>query len=136
MSSVNKVIILGRLGQDPEVRYTQDGTAVASFSMATSTVSIKNGEKKEYTEWHRCSAFNKAAEVVGKYLHKGSQAYVEGSLRTRKWQDKEGVDRYTTEITVGRLVLIGGKSEGQSETQESKPVDPGSFDDFDDDAPF
>jgi single-strand DNA-binding protein len=133
MSSVNKVLLLGRLGADPDVRTTPEGVQVASFSLATSTVSIKNGEKKEYTEWHRCSAFNKAAEIVGQYLKKGSQTFVEGSLRTRKWTDKEGIDRYTTEVTVGRLVLLGGKSESAPASTKS---DAGSFENFEDDIPF
>ena len=111
MSSVNKTLLLGRLGADPEMRAMPDGTAVCNFTLATSTVSAKSGERKEYTEWHKCCAFNKAAEVAGEYLKKGSQVFVEGSLRTRKWTDKDGQDRYTTEVVVGRLVLVGGKSE-------------------------
>lgn len=109
MSSVNKTLLLGRLGADPERRSMPDGTAVCNFTVATSTVSMKSGERKEYTEWHKCCAFNKAAEVAGEYLKKGSQVFVEGSLRTRKWTDKDGQDKYTTEVVVGRLVLIGGR---------------------------
>ena len=111
MSSVNKVILIGRLGADPESRAMPDGTAVCNFSLATSTISTKSGERKEYTEWHKCSAFNRAAEIAGEYLKKGSQVFVEGSQRTRKWTNKEGQDQYTTEVVVGRLVLLGGKSE-------------------------
>lgn len=132
MSSVNKVLILGRLGQDPEVRSMPDGSQVASFSLATSTVSAKNGERKEYTEWHRCSAFNKAADVVAQYLKKGNQCFVEGSLRTRKWQDKDGHEKSTTEVVVGRLVLLGGKSE--SSASDYARASGGSFPD--DDIPF
>lgn len=108
MSSLNKVLLLGRLGKDPDVRAMPDGTAVASFSIATSMITNKSGEKKEYTEWHRCVAFNKAAEIVRDYLKKGNQVFIEGSLRTRKWDDK-GIERYTTEVVVGRLTMIGGK---------------------------
>lgn len=126
MSSVNKVILIGRLGADPESRAMPDGTAVCNFSLATSTISTKSGERKEYTEWHKCSAFNRAAEIAGEYLKKGSQVFVEGSQRTRKWTNKEGQDQYTTEVVVGRLVLLGGKSES---SQASKM-------DTDDDIPF
>ena len=100
MASVNKVILIGHLGKDPEVRYMQNGDAVASFTIATSE-SWKDkatGEKQEKTEWHRLTAFRRLGEIVGEYLQKGSSVYVEGKLVTRKWQDKEGVDRYTTEI--------------------------------------
>jgi len=126
MSSVNKVILIGRLGADPESRAMPDGTAVCNFSLATSTISTKSGERKEYTEWHKCCAFNRAAEIAGEYLKKGSQVFVEGSQRTRKWTNKEGQDQYTTEVVVGRLVLLGGKSES---SQASKM-------DTDDDIPF
>ena len=133
MSSLNKVFILGRLGNDPEPKAMADGTAISSFSVATSTYSSKSGEKKEYTEWHRCSAFNKAAEVANQYLKKGSQVLVEGSLRTRKWEDN-GVTKYMTEIIVGRLTLLGGKPEGEANGNraESKPT----IADLEDDFPF
>jgi single-strand DNA-binding protein len=108
MSSVNKVLLLGRLGADPETRSTGD-TQICHFNLATSSISKKSGERKEFTEWHKCCAFNKAAEVAGQYLKKGSLVFVEGSLRTRKWQDKDGQDRYTTEVIVGRLVLVGSR---------------------------
>ena len=133
MSSVNKVLLLGRLGQDPESRAMPDGSMVVNFSVATSTVSTKNGERKEYTEWHKCCAFNKAAEVAGQYLKKGSQVFVEGSQRTRKWQDKDGQDRYTTEVIVGRLVLLGGKSDT---AQDYAKASGGPFPDIDMDIPF
>lgn len=115
MSSMNKVLILGRLGKDPELRSTNDGSGVASFTVATSVVSNKSGERKEYTEWHKCVAYNKAAEIAAQYLKKGAQVLIEGSLRTQKWQNKEGHDQYTTEIVVGRLTMVGGKSEQASE---------------------
>jgi single-strand DNA-binding protein len=107
MSSVNKVFILGRVGQDPEIRRTNDGSPVANLSVATSSVSTKGGDRKEYTEWHKVVIFNKAAEVAQSYVKKGTQVLIEGSLTTRKWQDKEGNDRYTTEIVCGRLTLLG-----------------------------
>jgi single-strand DNA-binding protein len=112
MSSVNKVLLLGRLGADPETRSTGD-TQICHFNLATSSISKKSGERKEFTEWHKCCAFNKAAEVAGQYLKKGSLVFVEGSLRTRKWQDKDGQDRYTTEVIVGRLVLVGSRDAGK-----------------------
>ena len=137
MSSVNKVILIGRLGADPDKRAMPDGTAVCNFSLATSTISVKNGERKEYTEWHKCSAFNKAAEIAGEYLKKGSQVFIEGSQRTRKWQDKDGQERYTTEVVVGRLVLLGGKSESsQASASDYAKASGKSFDDIDDDVPF
>jgi single-strand DNA-binding protein len=136
MSSVNKTLLLGRLGADPEMRAMPDGTYVCNFSIATSSVSTKSGERKEYTEWHKVVAFNKAADVAGEYLKKGSQVFVEGSLRTRKWQDKEGRDNYTTEIVVGRLVLIGGKPDSSRASPSDYAKASGkSFDDLDDDIP-
>lgn len=130
MSSVNKVLVLGRLGQDPDVRSTADGTVVANFSVATSSFSK---DKKEFTEWHKCACFNRAAEVARDYLKKGSQVFVEGSLKTRKWQDKEGRDQYSTEVIVGRLVLVGGKSDSSSAYAKASGK---SFDDMHDDVPF
>ncbi|MCL4526438.1 MAG: single-stranded DNA-binding protein [Gammaproteobacteria bacterium] len=115
MASVNKVIVLGHLGRDPEMRYTQDGKAIANFSLATSeSFKDKDGNKQERTEWHRISMFGRIAEIAGEYLRKGSMAYVEGRLQTRKWTDKEGQERYTTEIIGDRLQLIGPKKEGES----------------------
>jgi single-strand DNA-binding protein len=127
MSSVNKTLLLGRLGADPEMRAMPDGTYVCNFSIATSSVSTKSGERKEYTEWHKIVAFNKAADVAGEYLKKGSQVFVEGSLRTRKWQDKEGRDNYTTEVVVGRLVLIGGKPDTAADYAKASGKDEFEF---------
>lgn len=121
---VNKVIIVGNLGQDPEVRYMDNGGAVANLSVATSeTWRDKNtGEPREKTEWHRVVMFGKLAEVAGEYLRKGSQVYLEGQLQTRKWQDQQGQDRYTTEIVVqgfnGVMQMLGGKMDGVSNGQQ------------------
>ncbi len=131
MSSVNKVFIMGRLGKDPEIRYTADGKAIATFSVATSTVSKDaSGNKQEHTEWHRLSAFNKAAEVVAKYVKKGDMIHIEGSLRTKKWDDN-GTIKYATDIVVGRLNLLGSKNAG-----DTPPVVTMSSDTPDDDLPF
>jgi single-strand DNA-binding protein len=111
MASVNKVILVGNLGRDPEVRYMPDGAAIANISVATTDQwKDKNGEKQERTEWHRVAFFGKLAEIAGEYLKKGSQVYVEGRLQTRKWQDKEGQDRYTTEIVADRMQMLGSRS--------------------------
>ena len=110
---MNKVIICGRTGQDPNVKHTTDGGQVTSFSIATTNVANRNGEKKESTEWHNCVAFGRTAEIAGQYLKKGSQALVEGSLRTSKYKDKEGNERQSTNIVVNQLTLLGGKSEKQ-----------------------
>ncbi len=124
---VNKVIILGTLGQDPEVRYMPNGGAVANVSVATSESwnDKATGEKKEQTEWHRVVIFGKLAEIAGEYLRKGSQVYFEGQLRTRKWTDNAGVEKYTTEIVIqqmgGVMQMLGGKREdsGQQPRQQS-----------------
>ena len=108
---MNKAIILGRLGQDPVVKHQADGGQVTSFSLATTNTSNRNGEKKESTEWHNCVAFGRTAEIAGQYLKKGSQALVEGSLRTSKYKDKEGNERQSTNIVVNQLTLLGGKPE-------------------------
>lgn len=113
MSSLNKVFLMGRLGKDPDIRYMPDGSPVANLSLATSSVSGK--DKKEYTEWHKVVAFNKAAEVIGKYTQKGSLLFIEGSLSTKKWTDKNGVERYTTEIIVGVVKFLSGKGEESKE---------------------
>ena len=156
--SVNKVILIGHLGKDPEVRYMPNGEAVANVSIATSeNWKDKNGEKQERTEWHNLVFYKRLAEIVGEYLKKGSQIYVEGRLQTRKWQTKEGQDRYTTEIIVSEMKMLGGKSSGsnnfevmeneRSESSSSRPNKPAaaakgtpasknSFDNFDDDIPF
>ena len=127
MSSLNQVSLIGRLGKDPEIRHTQGGKAIANFSLATSeTWRNKDGEKQERTEWHNIVVFNEGlAGVVEKYLHKGGQVYVQGQLRTRKWEDKEGATRYTTEVVLdgfnGTLVLLGGKPEGAAAGATEKP---------------
>ncbi len=113
MASVNKVILVGNLGRDPEVRYMPSGDAIANLSLATTdTWKDKSGEKQEATEWHRVVFFGKQAEICGQYLKKGSQIYVEGSLRTRKYQDKDGQDRYITEIRGDRMQMLGGRAGG------------------------
>jgi len=110
MASVNKVILIGNLGRDPETRYMPDGGAITNISVATTDVwKDKQGEKQEKTEWHRVAFFGKLAEIAGEYLKKGSQVYVEGRLQTRKWQDKEGVDKYTTEIVADRMQMLGSR---------------------------
>lgn len=124
---VNKVIIVGTLGNDPEVKYSASGSAIANLSVATSEQwkDKQTGEKKEQTEWHRIVIFGKLAEVAGEYLRKGSQVYIEGQLRTRKWTDSNGVERYTTEIVIpqmgGVMQMLGGKREdsGQKPRQQS-----------------
>src|SRR5215208_1462136 len=153
MASVNKVILVGNLGRDPETRYMPDGAAITNVSVATSFqwTDKASGEKKEETEWHRVVFRGKLAEIAGEYLKKGSQVYVEGRLRTRKWQDKEGQEKYTTEIMAERMQMLGsraggGEPRGESFSQkpaESKPATaaagakkPGKFDDMEDDIPF
>ncbi len=108
---INKVILVGNLGKDPEVRYTSSGTAVANITIATSEQwkDKQSGQTQERTEWHNVVFYNRLAEIVGEYLRKGSQVYVEGSLRTRKWQDKSGNDRYTTEIIANEMQMLGGR---------------------------
>jgi single-strand DNA-binding protein len=133
MSSVNKVFILGWLGKDPEIRHTADGTPVANMSVATSSFSGKGSDRKEHTEWHKIVAFNQAAEVIQNYVKKGSQIFIEGSLRTTKWQDKEGNDRYTTEIAVGRLTLLGKREGEKSSAQDYAKASGGQYED---DPPF
>ena len=150
MASVNKVILVGNLGRDPETRYMPDGAAITNVSVATSFQwnDKTSGEKKEETEWHRIVFRGKLAEIAGEYLKKGSQVYVEGRLRTRKWQDKDGQDRYTTEIR-GDVMQMLGRREGGGEPRaepamESKAAEPkaaakkpaGKFDDMEDDIPF
>jgi len=159
MASVNKIIIVGNLGRDPETRYLPSGEAVTNISIATTDTwkDKATGEKKEATEWHRVAFFGRLAEIAGEYLKKGSQVYVEGSLRTRKWQDKEGKDRYTTEIRADTMQMLGsraGAGEPRGETRgeprgdaaprsegapkgapaAKKPA--GKFDDMEDDIPF
>src|SRR6267142_365968 len=130
MASVNKVIVVGNLGRDPETRYMPDGAAITNVSVATSFqwTDKASGEKKEETEWHRVVFRGKLAEIAGEYLKKGSQVYVEGRLRTRKWQDNEGQDKYTTEIMATEMKMLGSRSgagEPRAEpAMESKAAEP------------
>ncbi|ELY6363801.1 single-stranded DNA-binding protein [Cronobacter sakazakii] len=146
---VNKVILVGNLGQDPEVRYMPNGGAVTSLRLATSESwrDKQTGEMKEVTEWHSVVLYGKLAEVAGEYLRKGSQIYIEGQLRTRKWQDQSGQDRYSTEVVVnvgGTMQMLGGKQQSDQPKQQSKttkqkpPAQQYSVPpmDFDDDIPF
>ena len=113
MASVNKVILVGNLGRDPEVRYMANGEAVCNFSIATTdSWKDKNGEKQERTEWHNIVMYRRLAEIAGEYLKKGAPVYLEGKLQTRKWQDKDGKDRYTTEILADQMQMLGGRGEG------------------------
>ena len=116
--SINKVILIGRLGADPEIRYTLDGRPVATFRIATNEVRIRNGEKEILTEWHRIVAFGRLAEICGEYLSKGSQVYIEGRLRTRKFEDRQGIQRYITEIVANTLQILGKKSQTDLESKE------------------
>jgi len=158
MASVNKVIIVGNLGADPETRYLPSGEAVTNVRVATTDrwKDKQSGEMKEATEWHRISFFGRQAEVAGEYLKKGSQVYVEGSLRTRKWQDKDGQDRYSTEIRGDVMQMLGRREGGgeprpaadpgeRGERAEARPAaakpapakkPAGKFDDMEDDIPF
>ncbi len=123
--SVNKVILVGNLGKDPELRYTPSGTAVVNFPLATSeNFKDRDGNKQEKTEWHNIVAWRQLAEICGKYLHKGKQIYIEGKLQTRKWQDKNGVDRYSTEIVADSMQMLGragddsgGYAQGQNSSR-------------------
>ncbi|HBB6717900.1 TPA: single-stranded DNA-binding protein, partial [Serratia marcescens] len=122
---VNKVILVGNLGQDPEVRYIPNGSAVATLSLATSESwrDKQSGEQKEVTEWHRVVIFGKLAEIAGEYLRKGSQVYIEGQLRTRKWTDQAGQDKYTTEVVVnigGTMQMLGGRQSGSGQNTSSR----------------
>ena len=153
MASVNKVIIVGNLGKDPETRYAPSGDAVTNIVVATTETwkDKASGEKREATEWHRVVFFGKLAEIAGQYLKKGSQVYLEGKLKTRKWQDKDGQDRFTTEINADEMKMLGSKGDGQQQegqrpqqTQQRPPANTqrqpqgpaGGFSDFDDDIPF
>lgn len=146
MSSLNKAMIIGRLGRDPEVRYTQSNTAVATLSIATSErYKDKQGELQENTEWHRVVAWDRLAEICQQYLSKGEQVYIEGPIQTRQWEDKDGQTRYTTEIKAREMTMLGGKNNGggnapsksDSNKQVSSNVDLNeNFDDMDDDLPF
>jgi single-strand DNA-binding protein len=156
MASVNKVILIGNLGRDPETRYLPSGDAVTNISIATTEKwPDKGGEQQEHTEWHRVAFFGKTAEIAGEYLKKGSPVYVEGRIRTRKWQDKEsGQDRYSTEIVADRMQLLGSRGGGGAEPLPREPREPatagvsagggkaaprkggGNFEQMDDDIPF
>jgi single-strand DNA-binding protein len=120
--SINKVILIGRLGADPEIRYTLDGKPVATFRIATNEVIIRDGEKEILTEWHRIVAFGRLAEICGEYLSKGTQVYIEGKLRTRKFEDRQGNQRYITEIVANILQILERKSALDSETKEIPSV--------------
>lgn len=138
---LNKVTLIGNLGADPEVRYMPTGGAVTNISIATTFrwKDKQSGERKDNTEWHRVVFYNRLAEVVGEYLHKGSQVYVEGRLQTRKWQDKDGIERYTTEIIAAEMQMLGSKSEASepSNTTTSQPSKTTTNDDaYDADIPF
>lgn len=140
MASVNKAIVLGNIGRDPEVRYSASGSAVCNLSIATTRKwKSKDGEAQEETEWHRVVLYDRLADVADEYLGKGSAVYVEGRLKTRKWQDKDGIDRYTTEIVGEHMQMLGGRDEKPAQKQEAprkakpeKPAAPA----FDDDIPF
>lgn len=145
MSSLNKAMIIGRLGQDPDVRYTQSNTAVANLSVATSErYKDKQGEWKENTEWHKVVAWGRLAEICQEYLKKGSQVYIEGPIQTRKWEDKDGQTRYTTEIKALTMTMLdskGDSGEVPKKPDSSQPVSSSvdlneDFDDIDDDLPF
>jgi len=139
MASLNKVMLIGCLGKDPETRYTKAGTAVTGFSLATSErFKAKSGEWEERTEWHNVTAWGKLAEICGEYMTKGKLVYIEGRLQTRKWEDKDGKDRYTTEVVADKMQMLSGKGEkkedkpdaGAPATKEEPPFSP------DDDIPF
>ena len=144
MAGVNKVILLGHLGRDPEMRYMPDGTANATLNLATSeSYKDREGNRQERTEWHRVVLWGRMAEIAGEYLRKGSLAYIEGRLRTRKWTDKEGQERYTTEIAGDRLQLIGGRRDGGEDDHGGHAgsgggggMDQGPVDELDDGIPF
>lgn len=145
---INKVIVVGNLGQDPDTRYMPSGSAVTNFTVATneSWKDKQTGEQKDRTEWHKITMFGRLAEISAEYLRKGSQVYIEGKLRTEKWQDKDGNDRYTTKIIADEMQMLGGRggagagapmrNDSPSQGMPSSPPPQGSSDDFDDDIPF
>jgi len=143
MRGVNKVILIGNLGKDPEVRYTSSGQAVANFPIATTEVSTnKEGNKQEYTEWHRIVAWGRLAEICGEYLTKGKPVYIEGSIRTRSWEDKSGNTRWTTEIVARNMQMLGSAGDNSSQSNYSDDQAPSDFSlddnsvDSDEDIPF
>ncbi len=140
---INKVIVVGNLGNDPDTRYMPSGGAVTNLSVATSEQwkDKQTGEQKERTEWHKVAMFGRLAEIAAEYLRKGSQVYIEGKLRTRKWQDRDGNDRYTTEIIADEMQMLGGRGGGSAPMRDdrgssSAPAPQSAPDDFDDDIPF
>ncbi len=146
---INKVILIGNLGNDPDIRYTASGSAVANISLATaeSWRDKATGEQQERTEWHKIVFFGRLAEIVGEYLKKGSQIYIEGRLQTRKWEDKEGKDRWTTEIVANEMQMLGRRGDSSPSFDQSEPARPATAKaggvaetadtaDFDDDIPF
>jgi single-strand DNA-binding protein len=149
---LNKCMFIGRLGQDPDIKYLQSGSAVCNISIAVGDdYKDKQGQKAERTEWVKCTAFGKLAEIMGEYLHKGSKVYVEGKFTTRKWQDQQGQDRYSTEINVSDMQMLDGRSDRhgapahrqsqpqaqqQSQPPQNQQAATPNFDDFDDDIPF
>jgi single-strand DNA-binding protein len=129
MAAVNKVILIGNLGRDPDVRYLASGDAVVTLAVATTEhYKDKAGQQQGITEWHRVSLFGKPAEIAGQYLRKGSLVYVEGSLRTRKWQDKDGADRYTTEIRGDRMQMLGARPDAQDDAPRAPAAPAGRSD--------
>jgi single-strand DNA-binding protein len=120
--TLNKAMIIGRLGSDPELRYTQSGMPVANFNVATNEIwNDKSGQRQERTEWHRVVVFNKQAEIAGKYLKKGREVFIEGRIQTREWQDKDGNKRYTTEIVASTIQFLGAQNEGGGGGRYSEP---------------
>jgi single-strand DNA-binding protein len=146
MRGVNKVILIGNLGRDPEVRYTKSGTSVATLNLATSeSWTDQNGQKQERTEWHRVVAWSKLADIAKEYLTKGNQVYIEGKLQTRSWDDRDGNKRYTTEIKADQMIMLGGRRDessdrgGSSSSPSSPPgpeESPEPFNATEDDVPF
>ena len=137
MASVNKVILIGNLGRDPEVRYSENGAAVCNISIATSRQSKDQaGNYREETEWHRVVMFNRTAEIAGEYLNKGSSVYIEGSLRTSKWKDQSGQDRYSTEVVATRMQMLGSKNNATAAPQSNYIAPTASNSPMDTDSPF
>ena len=143
MAGVNKAIIVGNLGNDPEIRYSANGNAIASISVATSDrwKDKNTGEQQERTEWHRVKLFSRLAELAGEYLKKGSQVYIEGRIQTSKYQDKDGNDRWSTEIVAREMTFLGGRGGGGGDSQDAPSAsapqrDSAPSGDFDDDIPF
>jgi single-strand DNA-binding protein len=136
--SVNKVILVGRLGADPEMKYTSDGTAVASFRIATTKKwTNQNGEKEERTEWHRIVAWRRLGEICGQYLSKGKQIYIEGELQTRSWEDKDGMKRWVTEVVASNMQMLGSPADKDRMKKDyGEDIDKGAAFNSEDDIPF